>query len=61
MHELAICQAPVSQVEGIASPRSAWVRRVRIGIGPLSGIEPQLLQSAYPLACAVPQPAMNFF
>ena len=52
MHELAICQALVSQVEGIASPRSAWVRRVCIGIGPLSGIEPQLLQSAYPLACA---------
>jgi len=52
MHELAICQALVSQVEGIASPRAAWARQVRIGIGPLSGIEPQLLQSAYPLACA---------
>ena len=52
MHELAICQALVSQVEDIVSQRTAWVRQVRVGIGPLSGIAPQLLESAYPLACA---------
>lgn len=52
MHELTICQALISQVEDIASQRTAWVRQVRVGIGPLSGIEPQLLESAYPLACA---------
>ena len=52
MHELAICQALVSQVEAIAAQRTALVRQVRVGIGPLSGIEPQLLESAYPLACA---------
>src|SRR5271166_6967264 len=52
MHELTICQALISQVEGIAGPRKAWVRRVRVGIGPLSGVEPQLLLTAYPLACA---------
>ena len=52
MHELAICQALIAQVEDIAVQRTAWVRQVRIGVGPLSGIEPQLLESAYPLACA---------
>jgi hydrogenase nickel incorporation protein HypA/HybF len=52
VHELAICQALVSQVEDIAGQQTAWVRQVRVGIGPLSGIEPQLLESAYPLACA---------
>ena len=52
MHELAICQALITQVEDIAVQRTAWVRQVRIGVGPLSGIEPQLLESAYPLACA---------
>jgi len=52
MHELAICEALISQVEDIAGQRTAWVRQVRVGIGPLSGIEPQLLASAYPLACA---------
>jgi hydrogenase nickel incorporation protein HypA/HybF len=51
MHELSICQALISQVEDIAGRRSASVRQVRVGIGPLSGIEPQLLESAYPLAC----------
>jgi len=52
MHELAICQALISQVEGIAVQRTARVRQVHVGIGPLSGIEPQLLECAYPLACA---------
>jgi hydrogenase nickel incorporation protein HypA/HybF len=52
MHELSICQALVSQVEAIADERNALVRQVHVGIGPLSGVEPQLLQSAYPLACA---------
>jgi hydrogenase nickel incorporation protein HypA/HybF len=52
MHELAICQALITQVEVIAVQRTAWVRQVRVGVGPLSGIEAQLLESAYPLACA---------
>ncbi len=52
MHELAICQALVSQIEDIASQQTAWVRQVRVGVGPLSGIEPRLLKSAYRLACA---------
>jgi Zn finger protein HypA/HybF involved in hydrogenase expression len=28
------------------------MRQVRVGVGPLSGIEPRLLESAYPLASA---------
>jgi hydrogenase nickel incorporation protein HypA/HybF len=52
MHELSICQALISQVEGIARERAGQVRLVRIGIGPLSGVEPRLLEDAYPLACA---------
>jgi hydrogenase nickel incorporation protein HypA/HybF len=51
MHEFAICQALISQIGDIARPRDAQVRQVRIGIGPLSGVEPQLLRSVYPLAC----------
>ena len=52
MHELAVCQALISQVEDIAGQRMTRVLQVRVGIGPLSGIEPQLLESVYPLACA---------
>jgi len=51
MHEFSICQALISQIGDIARPRDAQVRQVRIGVGPLSGIEPQLLKSLYPLAC----------
>jgi hydrogenase nickel incorporation protein HypA/HybF len=52
MHELSICQALISQVEALARERNGRICQVRIGIGPLSGVEPQLLESAYPLACA---------
>jgi hydrogenase nickel incorporation protein HypA/HybF len=51
MHEFSICQALISQVGEIARLRAAQVRQVRVGIGPLSGVEPQLLESVYPLAC----------
>ena len=50
MHELAICQALISQVEEVVRERSARVKRVLVGIGPLSGVEPRLLEDAYPLA-----------
>jgi hydrogenase nickel incorporation protein HypA/HybF len=52
MHELAICQQLVARVADIAREKDAVVTRVRVGIGPLSGVEPQLLARAYPLACA---------
>jgi len=51
MHELSICQALISQVEEIARQRVGQVRCVRVGVGPLSGVEPRLLEDAYPLAC----------
>ncbi len=52
MHELAICQALISQVDEIARRRAARIRVVRVGIGPLAGVEPRLLADAYPLAGA---------
>ncbi len=53
MHELAICQSLMDQVENIALERNALsVTSIVIGIGPLSGVEAQLLKNAYPLASA---------
>ena len=52
MHELAICQALTNQVDAIARSKRARVSEVCVGIGPLSGVEPNLLARAYPLACA---------
>ena len=53
MHELSICQALLEQVEAVARQEGALqVVQVRVGIGPLSGVEPQLLQQAFQLARA---------
>lgn len=53
MHELAICQALMSQVEAIANNHHAGkVTAITVGIGPLSGVEEQLLKNAYPVATA---------
>ncbi|MCG6936986.1 MAG: hydrogenase maturation nickel metallochaperone HypA [Gammaproteobacteria bacterium] len=53
MHELAICQSLIDQVEAIALERNArCVTSIVIGIGPLSGVEAQLLKNAYPVASA---------
>ena len=53
MHELAICQSLIDQVEAIALERDAHsVTSIVIGIGPLSGVEVQLLKNAYPVASA---------
>jgi hydrogenase nickel incorporation protein HypA/HybF len=52
MHELAICQALIAQIEDIAGKRASRVRHVCLGVGPLSGVEPRLLENAYPLVCA---------
>jgi hydrogenase nickel incorporation protein HypA/HybF len=53
MHELAICQSLIDQVEAIALEHSAQsVSSIIIGMGPLSGVEVQLLKSAYPVASA---------
>lgn len=51
MHELAICQSLMDQVESIADERDArCVTLIKIGMGPLSGVEAQLLKNAYPIA-----------
>ena len=52
MHELAVCQALIAQVEVIAAERAARVSKVHISIGPLSGVEAQLIADAYPVASA---------
>lgn len=53
MHELAICQSLINQLESIAGERKAkTVTSIIVGIGPLSGVEAQLLKNAYPVASA---------
>jgi len=53
MHELAVCQALLERVEAIAAARGARaVNRVTVRVGPLSGVEPQLLASAFSVARA---------
>lgn len=51
MHELSVCLALIDQVERIARERdAATVCEIVISLGQLSGVEPQLLRHAYPLA-----------
>ncbi|MGD8641692.1 MAG: hydrogenase maturation nickel metallochaperone HypA [Gammaproteobacteria bacterium] len=53
MHELAVCQNIVDQVSHIAAEHSCrFVDKIFLQIGPLSGVEPELLESAFPIACA---------
>jgi hydrogenase nickel incorporation protein HypA/HybF len=53
MHELAVCQSLIDQVEDIAQQRSAdIVCAIFVGIGPLSGVESRLLKNAYTVASA---------
>jgi hydrogenase nickel incorporation protein HypA/HybF len=53
MHELSVCLSLLEQVERIAQDHGAErVERIRLRIGPLSGIEAPLLRNAYPLAAA---------
>ncbi|MEW6169515.1 MAG: hydrogenase maturation nickel metallochaperone HypA [Pseudomonadota bacterium] len=51
MHELSVCQALLTQVEQIARTQEAQrVQRIVLAVGPLSGVEPALLASAFELA-----------
>lgn len=53
MHELAICQALISQVAAVARDRRAGaVSDVYVKVGPLSGVEGPLMQNAFPIAAA---------
>lgn len=53
MHELSICQSMINQINTIARQHHAdKVTKVTLRIGPLSGVEPQLLMQAFPLVSA---------
>jgi len=53
MHELSVCLSLLREVERIARENKAGrVTRIVVTVGPLSGVEPDLLRNAYPLAVA---------
>lgn len=53
MHELAVCQALVQQLEEVSTANGGGrVELVRLRIGPLSGVEAELLRHAFPVASA---------
>lgn len=53
MHELAICQALIDQVTDLARERGATrISSITLDVGPLSGVVPDLLQNAFPMASA---------
>ena len=53
MHELSVCLALTRTVARIAGEHGAErVERIRLRVGPLSGIETPLLEHAFPLAAA---------
>lgn len=53
MHELSVCMSLLEQVQAIAADRGAVrVTRIELQVGPLSGVESDLLRSAWPLASA---------
>ena len=53
MHELAVAQALVEQVDGVIRQHNAVsASLIRVRIGPLAGVVPELLASAFPLAAA---------
>jgi hydrogenase nickel incorporation protein HypA/HybF len=48
VHELSVCQAMLTQVAELAAVRGASVvEKITIEVGPLSGVEPALLASAF--------------
>ena len=53
MHELSVCQNLIAQVNQIAwSNNASRVDKIYLQVGPLSGVEPILLEAAFPLASA---------
>jgi hydrogenase nickel incorporation protein HypA/HybF len=53
MHELAVCQSLIDQVEQVAREQHAdRVVAIHLGIGPLSGVEAALLEQAFSVARA---------
>jgi hydrogenase nickel incorporation protein HypA/HybF len=53
MHELSVCLSLLEQVGSIAAQKeSTRVTRIELRVGPLSGVEADLLRNAWPLAAA---------
>ena len=53
MHELAVAQALVEQVDAVIDQHGATqASLIRVRIGPLAGVLPELLATAFPLAAA---------
>ena len=53
MHEMSICQGLLNQVELIAREKGASrVDSIALSIGPLAGVEPELLSRAFEVARA---------
>jgi len=51
MHELAVCQGLINQAERIARDEGgSRVDNIVLSIGPLSGVEPPLLERAFEIA-----------
>ena len=51
MHELAVCQGLLRQVERVAADNGARsVERILLRVGALSGVEPPLLERAFEIA-----------
>ncbi|WP_416139599.1 hydrogenase maturation nickel metallochaperone HypA [Halomonas sp. HK25] len=51
MHELSLCRSLVRQASRVAAEHGApCIRCVRVRIGPLSGVEAELMREAFPLA-----------
>ena len=51
MHELSLCQNLIDQLNALVRQHGALaVSRVEVQAGPLSGVEPQLLETAFSMA-----------
>ncbi len=51
MHELSVCEALLSQVRATANTHGAGsVGKITVRVGPLSGVEPDLLAQAFTIA-----------
>ena len=51
MHELSLCRSLIRQASRVAAEHGApGIRRVCVRIGPLSGVEVELMREAFPLA-----------
>jgi hydrogenase nickel incorporation protein HypA/HybF len=53
VHELAVAQALVEQVDAVIDQHGATLAsQIRVRIGPLAGVVPELLATSFPLAAA---------